>query len=257
MNCPSRNDEVEAHPDWNQSPNALSSDLTTRQDLNGIANLRISRHHLPPQNAALDEAVVSNEPANFLPSSSEAMVSGGAPHRLVASPLSVAFSGNHKTSSGVYRRMRTSWIQVTETCFSLARFVGPGFLVAVAYIDPGNYATDVAAGAATKFKLLFIVLMASVFAVVLQSLSIRLGTVTGKNLSEHCREHLPKWLNISIYCLAEAAIILTDVAEVCRTLILTPEELNIIIPPRLLSTMSRLSHSEASLVSFLLCGHYS
>ena len=96
----------------------------------------------------------------------------------------------------------------------LASFVGPGFLVAVAYIDPGNYSTDVAAGAATGYRLLFIVLLSNVFAVVLQSLSIRLGTVTGKNLSEHCRLHLPKWLNIFIYILAEIAIIATDIAEV-------------------------------------------
>lgn len=93
-------------------------------------------------------------------------------------------------------------------------FVGPGFMVAVAYIDPGNYSTDVAAGVATEFKLLFIVLMANIFAIVLQSLAIRLGTVTGLNLAEHCRAHLPRWLNLSLYLLGEAAIIATDIAEV-------------------------------------------
>ena len=95
-----------------------------------------------------------------------------------------------------------------------ATFVGPGFMVAVAYIDPGNYATDVAAGASTRFQLLFIVLMSNLFAVVLQSLAIRLGTVTGLNLAEHCRANLPKWMNIALYVLAEAAIIATDIAEV-------------------------------------------
>lgn len=93
-------------------------------------------------------------------------------------------------------------------------FVGPGFIVAVAYIDPGNYSTDVSAGVATEFKLLFVVLMSNIFAIVLQSLAIRLGTVTGLNLAEHCRAHLPWWLNIFLYLLGEAAIIATDIAEV-------------------------------------------
>ena len=96
----------------------------------------------------------------------------------------------------------------------LSKFVGPGFMVSVAYIDPGNYATDVAAGAATRFKLLFVVLLSNMIALVLQSLAIRLGSVTGLNLAEHCRLHLPKWLNILLYLFAEAAIIATDIAEV-------------------------------------------
>jgi len=96
----------------------------------------------------------------------------------------------------------------------LLRFVGPGFMVAVAYIDPGNYSTGVSAGAATRFALLFIILMSNLFALVLQTLAIRLGTVTGMNLAEHCREHLPCWLNWMLYFFAEAAIIATDIAEV-------------------------------------------
>jgi len=95
-----------------------------------------------------------------------------------------------------------------------ATFIGPGFLVAVAYIDPGNYATDVATGAETKFALLFIVLMSNLFAIFLQSLSIKLGSVTGLNLAENCKAHLPTWLTIILYILAEAAIIATDIAEV-------------------------------------------
>jgi metal iron transporter len=94
-----------------------------------------------------------------------------------------------------------------------SKFVGPGFMIAVAYIDPGNYATDVAAGAGTKFDLLFIILMSNLFAIFLQSLSIKLGSVTGLNLAENCRAHLPKWLTIILYILAESAIIATDIAE--------------------------------------------
>jgi len=79
----------------------------------------------------------------------------------------------------------------------------------------GNYATDVAAGASFRFKLLFIVLMSNVFAIFLQSLCIKLGSVTGMNLAENCKAHLPPWLNYVLYFFAESAIIATDIAEVC------------------------------------------
>ena len=76
----------------------------------------------------------------------------------------------------------------------------------MAYIDPGNYSTDVAAGATFRFKLLFVVSMSNIFAIFLQSLCIKLGTVSGLNLAEACKEFLPRWLNIFLYILAEAAV---------------------------------------------------
>ena len=88
----------------------------------------------------------------------------------------------------------------------------------MAYIDPGNYATDVAAGASTQYKLLFIVLLSNLIAIFLQSLCIKLGSVTGYNLAENCRRHLPRWLNYVLYVFAEAAIVATDIAEVCNSL---------------------------------------
>ena len=111
-------------------------------------------------------------------------------------------------------RIRSYGTRGWDMVRKFGRFVGPGFMIAVAYIDPGNYSTDIVAGASTRFKLLFIVLMSNVFAIFLQSLAIRLGTVTGLNLAEHCRRHLPRWLNFVLYILAEAAIIATDIAEV-------------------------------------------
>lgn len=78
--------------------------------------------------------------------------------------------------------------------------------ISVAYIDPGNYSTDVAAGASYQFKLLFVVLMSNLFAIFLQSLCIKLGTVSGMDLAQMCRTHLPKWLNIFLYLMAEAAV---------------------------------------------------
>jgi metal iron transporter len=104
--------------------------------------------------------------------------------------------------------------RILQSIVKFGRFVGPGFLIAVAYIDPGNYATDVAAGAEYRYALLFIVLLSNLFAIFLQSLCIKLGTVTGLNLAENCREHLPKWLVLTLYVFAEAAIVATDIAEV-------------------------------------------
>lgn len=96
----------------------------------------------------------------------------------------------------------------------LIKFVGPGLLVSCAYIDPGNYSTSTAAGAQFHYSHLFIILLSNVFAVILQCLCIKLGTVTGLDLAENCRKHLPPWLNFINYILAEIAVIFTDLAEV-------------------------------------------
>lgn len=99
------------------------------------------------------------------------------------------------------------------------RFVGPGLMVSVAYMDPGNYSTAVAAGLAYKYKLLFLILLSNCLAIFLQILSAKLGAVTGLDLAANCRANLPfKW-NIIIYILAEIAIIATDLAEVVGTAI--------------------------------------
>ncbi|KAH3688863.1 hypothetical protein WICPIJ_000169 [Wickerhamomyces pijperi] len=94
------------------------------------------------------------------------------------------------------------------------RFVGPGLMVSVAYMDPGNYSTGVYAGASQRYSLLFIVLLSNIIAIFLQSLCIKLGSVTGLDLSRACREYLPRWLNLILWFFAECAIIATDVAEV-------------------------------------------
>lgn len=96
----------------------------------------------------------------------------------------------------------------------LLKFVGPGLLVSCAYIDPGNYSTSTAAGAQFHYSHLFIILLSNIFAVILQCLCIKLGTVTGLDLAENCRKHLPPWLNLTNYILAEIAVIFTDLAEV-------------------------------------------
>jgi metal iron transporter len=97
-------------------------------------------------------------------------------------------------------------------------------------MDPGNYSTAVSAGALYEYKLLFIVLVSNIFAVFLQILCTKLGSVTGLDLAQNCREHLPRWLCITIYVLAEIAIIATDLAEVVGTAISLNILLNIPLP---------------------------
>lgn len=100
-----------------------------------------------------------------------------------------------------------------------ATFVGPGIMVSVAYMDPGNYSTSVSGGAQYKYKLLFSIFVSNLFAVLLQCLCVKLGTVTGYDLAENCRRNLPKRLNYALYFFAEIAIIATDLAEVVGTAI--------------------------------------
>lgn len=99
------------------------------------------------------------------------------------------------------------------------KFIGPGIMVSVAYMDPGNYSTSVSGGAQFKYQLLFAVFISNIFAVILQCLCIKLATITGLDLAENCRRHLPKKLNYVLYGFAELAIIATDLAEVVGTAI--------------------------------------
>ncbi|ESX01265.1 hypothetical protein KL918_002906 [Ogataea parapolymorpha] len=101
----------------------------------------------------------------------------------------------------------------------LISFIGPGLLITCAYIDPGNYSTSTNAGAQFGYIHLFIIFLSNIFAIILQCLCIKLGTVTGLDLAQNCRKHLPRWLNITVYVLAELAIIFTDLAEIVGTAI--------------------------------------
>ncbi|KAH9309156.1 hypothetical protein KI387_037067, partial [Taxus chinensis] len=93
-------------------------------------------------------------------------------------------------------------------------FVGPGFLVCIAYIDPGNLESDLQAGAQYKYELLWIILVASIFALIIQSLAAKLGVSTGMHLAEHYRAEYPKKINFLLWMLAEVAVIAADIPEV-------------------------------------------
>lgn len=94
------------------------------------------------------------------------------------------------------------------------RFAGPGLLIAVGYMDPGNWATDIQAGSENGYAMLFVVLLSSLAAIVLQNLSARLGLATGKDLAVLSRENLHPWQSRSMWLLAEIAIVACDLAEV-------------------------------------------
>jgi len=95
----------------------------------------------------------------------------------------------------------------------LLPFLGPAFIACVAYIDPGNFATNVQGGSEFGLMLLWVILAANLMAMLLQSLSAKLGIATGKNLAEHCRERLPRWLVLLMWIVAEIAAMATDLAE--------------------------------------------
>ncbi|MGI4850115.1 MAG: Nramp family divalent metal transporter [Janthinobacterium lividum] len=96
----------------------------------------------------------------------------------------------------------------------MLRFAGPGLLVAVGYMDPGNWATAIQAGSAYGYELLFIVILSSLAAMVLQCLGMRLGIVTGKDLAVHCREQYSPAAGKVLWLFAEISIIACDLAEV-------------------------------------------
>jgi manganese transport protein len=93
-------------------------------------------------------------------------------------------------------------------------FAGPAFLVSVGYMDPGNWGTDLEAGASYRYALLWVVVLASVMAIVMQVLAARLGVVCGKDLAQACREHFPPWTRLPNWLACEIAIAATDLAEV-------------------------------------------
>ncbi|KAI2468319.1 natural resistance-associated macrophage protein [Annulohypoxylon bovei var. microspora] len=229
MNQTSRTDEPYEGDGLNQSPNDLSNDLITNQDFNGLAN---SRENRSPTSRSMDnsgESITDDFPTSIDedPDGKSARVPGitiscHAIGQADGAPLQVGGGDDDSIRSP----KRTPLGRIAHTLITFGKFVGPGFMVAVAYIDPGNYSTDISAGAENQFRLLFIILMSNLFAIFLQCLSIKLGTVTGMNLAEACRAFLPRWLNYFLYFLAEAAIIATDIAEVIGTAI----GLNLLIP---------------------------
>jgi manganese transport protein len=133
-------------------------------------------------------------------------------------------------SSGGWRTVRSA-VSLPEAHRSIAvprnasvarklfAFSGPGYLVAVGYMDPGNWATAIAGGSAFGYTLLSVVMLANLMAIVLQALSARLGIATGRDLAQACRDHYSPPVSFCLWILCELAICATDLAEVIGTAI--------------------------------------
>ncbi len=109
---------------------------------------------------------------------------------------------------------RTVGVDHTTWFRRLLAFAGPGYMVSVGYMDPGNWATDLQAGARYGYSLIWVLLMSNMMAVLLQTLSARLGIVTGRDLAQACREYYSSWVAWPLWILCEIAIVACDLAEV-------------------------------------------
>src|SRR6266508_1112179 len=101
----------------------------------------------------------------------------------------------------------------------LLAFLGPGYLVAVGYMDPGNWATSLAGGSKFGYALLSIALISNIMAIILQALCARLGITSGRDLAQACRDAFPRFVSYPLWALTEIAICATDLAEVIGTAI--------------------------------------
>lgn len=106
-----------------------------------------------------------------------------------------------------------SWIR------RLFAFMGPGYMVSVGYMDPGNWATDLAGGAQFGYTLLSVIMLSNLMAILLQALAARLGIATGRDLAQACRDHYSRPVNFMLWVACELAIIACDLAEVIGTAI--------------------------------------
>lgn len=95
----------------------------------------------------------------------------------------------------------------------LMPFLGPAFIASVAYVDPGNFATNIQGGAQFGYMLIWVIVASNLMAMLIQTLSAKLGIATGMNLAEHCRAHFPKSVSFSMWALMELVAMATDLAE--------------------------------------------
>jgi manganese transport protein len=154
------------------------------------------------------------------PTQSEPLVPEGAP---------IIGIGNPPTDEPGWRRSRlapslaeayrTVPVSGVGIWRKLLAFAGPGYLVAVGYMDPGNWATDLAGGSRFGYTLLSVILLSNLMAVLLQGLSAKLGIVTGRDLAQACRDHYSRPVSFALWVLCEIAIAACDLAEVIGTAI--------------------------------------
>src|SRR5947199_2804037 len=110
---------------------------------------------------------------------------------------------------------RTLVVPTSASFFrKLLAFGGPGFLVAVGYMDPGNWATDLAGGSKYNYSLLSVIMISNLMAILLQALSLKLGIVSGRDLAQACRDHFSRPMSFFLWIICELAIAACDLAEI-------------------------------------------
>jgi manganese transport protein len=109
--------------------------------------------------------------------------------------------------------LRTVDEALHRTRFRILPFLGPAFIACIAYIDPGNFATNIAAGSQFGYRLVWVIVAANLMAMMIQTLSAKLGIATQKNLPEVCRERFPRRVSVGLWIQAEAIAMATDLAE--------------------------------------------
>src|SRR5512133_1579460 len=119
--------------------------------------------------------------------------------------------GEARSLSEVHSSVGTSQVSFWKRMFA---FAGPAYLVSVGYMDPGNWATDLEGGARFGYGLLWVLVMSNLMAILLQTLSARLGIVAGRDLAQACREIYPRPVTFALWLLCEIAIAACDLAEV-------------------------------------------
>ena len=119
--------------------------------------------------------------------------------------------GDARSLADVHSSVGTSQLSFWRRLFA---FAGPAYLVSVGYMDPGNWATDLEGGARFGYQLLWVLVMSNAMAILLQTLSARLGIVSGRDLAQACRETYPRSVNLALWGLCEIAIAACDLAEV-------------------------------------------
>jgi manganese transport protein len=114
---------------------------------------------------------------------------------------------------GLPAGLRTVDEALHRTRFRILPFLGPAFIACVAYIDPGNFATNIAGGSKFGYRLVWVIVLANILAMLIQTLSAKLGIATGRNLAEICRDRLPRPAAVFLWLQAEAIAMATDLAE--------------------------------------------
>jgi manganese transport protein len=143
---------------------------------------------------------------------------GGAAYGLQSVASADATDGRMNSLGAAHRSIAVP-VGVGQFWKKLLAFAGPGYLVAVGYMDPGNWATDIAGGSAFGYTLLSVILFASILAMFLQALSAKLGIASGRDLAQACRDTYSPRVNMGLWVLCELAIIACDLAEVLGTAI--------------------------------------